>query len=545
MHPHSVRITRRSFLYGSALTSIAALSACSGVGPTGDGNPTTPPTSGGGAPGGSGGSASGSGAATAVKVTVAQGVDPTTLDPMQQRETTTENVLIQLYDTLLTRSTEDGTKFDGVLVENYKMVDDITMSLTLKKDVTFSDGSAFTSADVVYSFDYLLGRGEFSDPSIAAYQFGTIDKVVADGDGEVTITTKEPDPLLAGRLTQLFVIKDKSLAKDPKKLASTAIGTGPYTLDRWDRNSQVVLTARKDYHGGTPKVQNVVFRTIPDDASRLAALKTGDVDLITNVPADNIAELKSNDKVRVVDVPSARIASVWLNTLDGGPLAKRDVRVALNHAIDVDSIIKYVMSGYGKRVATFVPEYFEGYDASIKPITFDPTAARKLLADAGYADGFEMTLMVPQGRYPFATEVVQAMIPYLKDVGVTLKMNVVEFGVFASATQARKIGDGFYGAWGNSFFNPLDELTVAVVSGDRGFSWYSNKEVDKLTAKAGETIDADQRVAILQAIERDLLDDPPFIFLFAYIDLYGLSSRLDFKPRSDELLPMRDATVTG
>jgi peptide/nickel transport system substrate-binding protein len=527
MNITDAQLSRRTFLYSSMVAGMVGLTGCSSLGPN-EGTDNE------------GGTASPSN----TRATIAQGVDPTTLDPVQQRETTTQNVLLHLYDTLLQRSPDDPKSIVGNLVENYEMTDDVTMALALKPGVTFSDGSPLTSADVVYTFDYLLGRGDFTEPGIAAYQFGTIDSVEADGDLGVTIKTSAPDPLLTSRLTTLYVIKDGVLADDPEILASEPLGTGPYTLDTWERNSQVVLTAREDYHGGAPSIQTVVFRTIPEDSSRLAALKAGDADLITNVPADNVEEIEASGTATVEEVPSTRIASIWLNAIDGGPLAEPKVRLALNHAVDVDGIITHVMSGYGQRVATFVPEYFDGYDPEIQPLAYDPEKARSLLAEAGQDGGFEVTLMVPEGRYPFATEVAQAMIPYFEEVGVTLKLNTVEFGVFASATQARDIGDGFYGAWGNSFFNPLDELNVAVVTGDDGFSWYSNKEVDRLTAEAGSTLDEAERTRILSEIQKLLLEDPPFIFLFAYIDLYGISNRLDFEPRSDESLPMHGAQVT-
>jgi peptide/nickel transport system substrate-binding protein len=194
-------------------------------------------------------------------------------------------------------------------------------------------------------------------------------------------------------------------------------------------------------------------------------------------------------------------------------------------------------------VATIVPPYFANYDPAIKPFPFDAAKAKQLLAQAGYPDGFSMTLMVPQGRYELASEVSQAVGSYLGKVGVKVKLQTVDFGVFAKATQARKIPDGFYGAWGESFFNPIDELEVAVVTGDKGFSWYSNKAIDELTASAAGTLDADEQRKDVSRIQQKLLQDPPFLFLFAYKDLYGIASRLDWKPRSDESISLYGAKL--
>lgn len=533
-------IPRRTFLYGSLAASLVGLTACSNVGPTGPTTSGAPAATTGAAPSG----ATTGGAPTGT-VTIIQGVDPTTLDPMMQRETTTENVLIHLYDTLLVRDAEDSTQFQGNLATEWNLKDPTTLEVKLKTDAKFSDGSTMTADDVKYSFDYLLGTGKFTKPSIAAYQYGTIKDVTVVDPATVTITTKAVDALLLGRLANLFVIKGGSVDAAPDALASAPVGTGPYSLVKWDRNSQVVLKAREDYHRGVPSIAEVVIKTVAEASSRLAALKAGSADLITNVPADNVAEIESSDTAVIKEVPSARIASVWLDTLKDGPLKDKRVRVALNHAIDVDKIIETVMSGRGKRVATFVPEYFQGYDASVKPISFDPARAKALLQEAGQGNGFEIEIMVPEGRYPFATDVAQAMVPFLADVGVTLKVKIVEFGVFAKATQARTIGDGFFGAWGNAFFNPLDELVVAVQSGDKGFSWYNNPTVDNLIEEASQQTDAAEQTATMTKIQNELLADPPFIFLFAYVDTYGVSKRLDFTPRSDESLPMFDAKVTG
>jgi peptide/nickel transport system substrate-binding protein len=489
---------------------------------------------------GGGGSSPARGTEGGGSVTIAQGVDPTTMDPENQRETTTVNVLQHFYDPLLERDATDPRKFNPKLATSWKRVNDTTTRFDLRTGVKFSDGKPFTAADVKYTVDYLLGRLPHSKPEILSYQFGTLGKVKVVDDHTVEFHTTGPDPLLLDRLTALYIIPKGA---KPKSLASTPVGTGPYKLVKWDRNNQVVMRAKPDYYGGKPAIGQVTFKTMPDASARLAALESGDVDLITNLPADNTEDVKASGRARVASVPSARIASIWFNTLDSAPLKKPEVRQALNYAVDVDTIIKQVMSGYGQRVATIVAPYFADYDPSIKPFPYDPNKAKQLLAQAGYPHGFPMTLMVPEGRYEFADEVSQAIQSYLGKVGVKMKLQTVDFGVFAKATQTRKIPDGFYGAWGESFFNPIDELEVAVVSGTKGFSWFSNPEIDKLTAQAAGQLDAAKQKSTVSQIQQKMLQDPPFLFLFAYKDLYGISNRLDWKPRSDESIEMYGARL--
>ena len=476
------------------------------------------------------------------RVVVAQGVDPTTMDPHAHRETPTANVIRHLYDPLLERDGEDPTSFNPILADSFEQIDETTIEFELRTGVEFSDGTPFNAETVKYNFDRLTGQLEGQEPPVLAFEFESVDRVEIVDDTTVRIVTKQADALILGTIAEAMMIPQGSVDEDPEALAGEPVGTGAYTLVRWDRNNEVVMTANEDYFLGAPAIGEVVFRTMPEASSRLAAIQTGDVDVITNVPPDNIPEVESAGNASVVTVPSARVASVWLDTLESEPLASREVRQALNYAIDREAITESVMSGFGTPVATIVPEYFAGYNADLDPYPYDPDRARQLLSDAGYENGFALTLMVPRGRYLLGEEVTQAVVGYLRDVGIDASIQAVEFGVFATATQERDIPDGFFAAWGNAFFNPLDELQVAVLTGTEGFSWYSNEEVDGLIAEAASTTDEEAHADVLRRIEEIIYDDPPFIFLFAYQDSYGVANRLAWEPRSDELIYMYEVS---
>jgi peptide/nickel transport system substrate-binding protein len=464
------------------------------------------------------------------RAVVAQGVDPTTMDPQNQRETTTVNVLRHLYDPLLDRDGADPKKFNPVLATSWKQVDATTWEFTLRDGVTFSGGERFDAETAAYNVRRVSGLLKGQEPPLLSYQFESIKGAEAVDATTLRITTKYPDPLFLGRMSALMMVPDGA----GKDLASTPNGTGPYELVRWNRNNEVVMKAKPSYALGAAKVKDVVFKTMPDASARLAAIQTGDVDVITNVPPDNIADVESGGGATVQSVPSARVASIWLNTLDNEALKKKQVRQALNHAVDKQAIVENVMSGYATPVATFAPDYFVGHTDDLEPYAFDQDRAKTLLAEAGYPNGFSMTLMVPRGRYLLAEEVVQAVVDQLGDVGVDAKIQAVEFGVFAKATQERKIPEAFYAAWGNAFFDSLDELQVAVLTGTKGFSWYSNKAADAKIKAAAEAASPETHEQALQDAERLIYDDPAFIYLFAYKDIYGVSEDLPWKPRRDE-----------
>ena len=207
------------------------------------------------------------------------------------------------------------------------------------------------------------------------------------------------------------------------------------------------------------------------------------------------------------------------------------------------TIIDTVMGGYGTRVATMIPDYFTGYDSSNEPLDYDPGLARRLLAEAGYADGFAMEMMVPAGRYPFAEQVTQAIQSYLADVGVDLQLNVVEFGVFADATNSGNVPDSYYAAYGNATFNPILEYQIAVRTGDSGYALFSDPAIDALIDDAATTTEQDAQDALISQVEQAMLEEAPFVYLFAQVDIYGVAQRVDWSPRSDESVYLYDASL--
>lgn len=486
----------------------------------------------------------GSAGATANTVVVAQSVDPTTMDPQNQRETTTFNVLVHFYDPLIERDPRNPKKWDGVLATSWHQLTPTAYRFVLRKGVKFDDGSPFNAQTVKYNIQRITGTlpGETSAP-LAGFQFTSISAAHVINSNTVDIGTKTPDPLLLARLSSLLMIPTGSVDKNPNALASQPDGTGPYTLVTWDRNNQVVMKAKPSYFLGAPKIQNVIFKDMPDDASRLAALQSGAVDVISNLPPDNVKEVNSTGAAKAESVPSARVTSVWLDTLDVPQLKSVKVRQALNYAVDVNTIIKKVMSGYGLRTATIVPPYFAGYSASVKPYPYNPAKAKQLLKQAGYPHGFSLTMMVPAGRYLLGEEISQAVAGYLNAVGVNTKVDIVDFGVFAKDTQTRQIPSTFFAGWGESFFNPIDEAQVAIQCGTKGFSWFCNKGVDKLINQGATTLNPKKEDAVIVKFQKAILANPPFIYLFAYKDIYGVSKRLNWRPRSDETIDMYEASL--
>ncbi|MHB8619631.1 MAG: ABC transporter substrate-binding protein [Chloroflexota bacterium] len=486
-------------------------------------------------------SASPSASAAATKVVVAQGTDPTTMDPDMQRETTTQNVQMHFYDPLLAR--DANNKYQAMLATSWKVVDNNTMEFKLRSGVKFSNGEPFNADVAKYNLDRVAGLLAGAKKTLNANSYASIAKVDAVDPTTLRIHTKHPDPLLLAYLTQKLMVPMK-LTQDKgfDALATQAVGTGPYRLTQWVKNDHLNMQADPTYFRGAAKIQQVVFRPIPQAATSLAELKAGNVDLIVNVTPDNVPELKSNSKLDVKTVPSARVTMLWLNTTEKAMMKKKEVRQALNYAVDVDSIVKNVMDGYAVKMSTFVPKFFTGYDPKGKYYNYDPAKAKKMLAAAGYPNGFEMEILYPHGRYLNAGQVVQAIAGMYAKVGIKVKINAVEFGVFAKQTQQHKMNESMFAAWGNAPLDAWDTMNN-VVRGGAIFSWYKNPQVDALIKKAGSTIDAQKHAQYLRQAERIIHDDAPFVFLYEQVDIYGTSKRLNWTPRPDEEIYMYDASV--
>jgi len=475
------------------------------------------------------------------RVTVAQGVDPTVLDPDMHRETPTANVIRHIYDALLDRDA-DGNLTPG-LAESWTFTDETTLQLTLRTGVTFSNGEPFNADVAKYNLDRVTGKLPGAKPTLNAANYASISEVHALEPTRLEIKLQKPNPVLLRYLRDKYMVPMQYTQTNGfDALVEKPIGTGWYTLQEWTKSDHLTLVANPRSWHGRPSISQVVFRPIPENATRVAELKTGNVDVIVNVPPDQVETLKAEPNVDVRTVPSARITGVFLNALDVAPLKDKRVRQALNYGVDVDSICRNVMNGFATPVSTWATSFFVGNDPNGKRYTHDPARAKQLLADAGYPNGFEAELLTPRGRYLNDVQVVQAIAGMLGDVGVKVSVNAVEFGVFAKMTQDRTIPAMFFAAWGNAPWDVYDTL-IALVRTGGVFSWYTNPSVDDLVDKAGGTSDTTKHAEYLKQALQLIQEDASHIFLYQQQDLYATSKRLQWQPRSDETLDMFTASL--
>jgi peptide/nickel transport system substrate-binding protein len=474
------------------------------------------------------------------RVVVAQGAEPTRLDPDMHRENVSNNAILHIYDALLERNQNEEIRLD--LAESWRFLNDTTLEFKLRKGIKFSNGEPFNAQVVKYNIERVAGLLPGAKKTLNPPGWESVKEVKVLDDYTVQIITKYPNPLLLSLCAQKYMVPIEYTKKDNfESLATKPIGTGPYVLKSWMKGGELVLTAKKDYWKGAPKIDEVIFRPIPDDATRIAELKVGNVDIISNLKPDNIREIEAEKNLTVKYAPSARTAMIFINT----EIEKmKDVRVrkAINYALDVPSLIKNVMGGNAFRVSTVCPRNFVGWDPQEKFYDYNPAKAKQLLAEAGFPNGMDVTILTPRGRYLNDVQACEAIAGMLTAVGIRTKVNAVEFGVFAKQTQAHQIPELMYAAWGNAHFDVLQTVQAVLRSGEM-FSWYSNKQMDDLIDAAKQTVDPKKHEDLLRRLLRLMYDDPPFGFLYNQRDIYGVNKRLVWEPRSDEDINLYGAYV--
>lgn len=504
---------------------------------------------------GTSGCLGGGGGGDGTSVTIAPAAGPTTLDPQNHRESTTSTVLIHFYDGLVAR--DANMEVTGRLAESWSNPDPTTWEFALREGVEFSNGEEFTAETVRYNLMRVSGQLDGAETLPIVDQYEAIDSVDAVDDYTARVNLAHPDPLFIERQAGLLYVP-KGYTEDNgfEALNDDPVGTGPYELEEWTRDEQLVQTARSDYYRGEPAIGSITWRPMPESSSRLAALLDGSVDLIRSANPRSAEQVNDSGDATTKSVRSARAAALWLNleqSMSGrdGPLfyGQPELRKAVNYAVDVESIVENILQGYGYRSHGWAPsEQFVGYNPDVEPYPHDPEMATQLLEEAGYADGFEATLLVPRGRYFKGVAASEAIATQLGEVGIDVELDAIEFGQFAERTQQHDMPEFMFAAWGNSTFNALDAYNPLVKS-DALFSLLPDEgrqdwvtDVDERITQAAQTSDREELDAILQDLEMTMNEQAAFVFLFQYQDLYGVGNDLDWEPRSDEMMFMYDAS---
>jgi peptide/nickel transport system substrate-binding protein len=441
-----------------------------------------------------------------------------------------------IFDTLVRYDEQAGT-WAPLLAESWTTPDPTTWVFKLRQGVQFHDGTPLTAADVVFSYQR---RVEDKDSKQAAV-LGIMQSIEAVDPQTVRITTKEPDASFLSRAdTSIILSKAQYDRLGPEAAIKQPLGTGPYTYKEYVPGQRLVVAKNPNYWG-TPKPvwDEVVFRSIPEDEARVSALLNGEVDIIANLPIQSIDRVNGSGRASAIGVRGSRIMFVALNPIIE-PLKSLPVRQAIAHAIDKEALIHGILQDHAYRLDGPLGPGMVGYAPDLGPrLDYDPALAKQLLAQAGYADGFDVDFYTTVNRFPKDKEIATALVNMLNQVGIRAKLQLPEF-----ATYIAQFGRGEYAAYyvgRGDVTDPSEYLQQYFRTGVTKRVNFSDPEVDRLLAAQARELDPAKRAGLLRDAQAKIVEQVPVVFLYQYQDVYGAGSRVEFTPRMNEMIFAWDA----
>ncbi|MCW3475943.1 ABC transporter substrate-binding protein [Limobrevibacterium gyesilva] len=493
--------------------------------------------------------------AAAQTLTMASSAPITSVDPHYHTFTPNASLDAHLFDSLLDMDAQSRPV--AALAESWKLVDERTWELKLRQGVKFHNGAAFTAEDVAYTLDR-VPRVPNSPGSFAIYTKPIVGVEIVDPH-TIRLRTAGIYPLVPIDLTQVAIIPH-GLGKDPAtedfNSGKNAIGTGPFRFVSYKPGDRVEMDRFDGYWGKKPYWQHVSFRIIPNDGARTAALLSGDIGFIEAVPTTDAARLRTDKRVHLAETVSLRIIFLTLDQsrdgptpfitgpngekLDRNPLKDHRVREALSIAINRPAIVERVMEGAAIPAGQFLPPGSYSYAPDLPPPAYDAARAKKLLAEAGFPNGFRITLHGPNDRYVNDAKIIQSIGQMWTRIGVQTSVEGITWSNYIARANKQEFSAYLLG-WGSSSgeaSNPLRSL-VATFDAAKGRGAvnrgrYSNPQLDALIDKAVTTADDAAREKVLQQATKLAMDDVAFIPLHNQKNIWGMRSDLTYIARADE-----------
>ena len=485
------------------------------------------------------------GPAAAKSLVVAVDSPPRMMNPHGDDSDAGLSYMANFFDGLLQRKGAGG-KLVPALAVKWEHPDALSWKFYLRKGVTFHNGNPFTAADVKFSFER-LGNPEVSEFLNTGKQISAVE--VLD-DHTVVIKTSEPIPWFANNMHQIFIMdKESTEARDSGEVQNRPIGTGAYKLEEWVKGSYVRLVANEDYWEGAPAIKNVEIRPITEASTRFAALVSGQAEIVTGVPVELYEPVVSNAKLEVVSRPARRSIFLALGNKAEDPWSDIRVRKAMYMAINEEEIIEKVMRGHATPAAQIPDPPTIGYNADLKRLSYDPDMAKKLLTEAGYPNGFEVTLTGPNDRYVQDEKICEAVAKYLAKVGIKVNLDVKPKSIFFPEV-ADGVLDFYLIGWfdgtydmGRTYFKIAHSRDAEKGFGGLNGAAYSNTELDKLLESTAKILDTEKRKETLQRLNKMAMDEQiVWIPLHYQEDLYAIQKNkgISFDPRPDRWMVYKE-----
>ena len=487
-------------------------------------------------------------------LTVATGGAFTSIDPHYHNLGPNNSIASYVFEPLV----KFDARFRPVpgLAASWRAVDAVTWEFKLQPNAVFQDGTPFTADDVVFTFGRI--PQVLNSPSSFAFATKPVAKFDIIDPHTIRMVTAEPSPLFPLIVSAPMIVSRKygeGASTADYNSGKAAIGTGPYKLGSAALGDRVVFKRNDRWWAGKAPFETVIYRMIPNDAARSAALQAGDVEVIDQVPTRDVANLRANPKLEILSAPGQRLIYFYVDStreqapgitdLDGKPIPNplRDVRVrrALSLAINRNAIRDRIMDGFSAPTGQLMPEGANGYDPGLKPDDFDTAQAKKLLAEAGYPQGFAITLSGPNDRYVNDRAIVEAIAQMWTRAGLKVTVNTMPSSMFFGTIARDEFGIHLIG-WSSDTGEASSNLVSIIASSNpakgrgavlRG-SHYANPRADEIIERAIATTDETTREALYREATRIGAEDVAFIPLHHQVNVYAIRKGVSFHPRMIE-----------
>ncbi|QLF71493.1 ABC transporter substrate-binding protein (plasmid) [Peteryoungia desertarenae] len=485
---------------------------------------------------------------------VGQIAEPQSLDPHTVTATNDFRILANLYDGLVRY--KDGTlEVEPALAESWEISEDgKTYTFTLREGVTFHDGSELNAEAVKFNFDRMLNEDHpFYDtgPFPLSFNFSAIDSVNALDARTVEFKLKEPfAPFLSNLAYPTgLIVSPAAVREHGEDFGRNPSGTGPFRFVEWQSNQRVVAEKNPDYWDGAAQLEAVVFRPITDANTRVAEMMSGGIDVMVEVPPDNLESFRTDSSFTVAEQAGPHVWFGILNTREG-PFADKKVRQAANYAVNKQTLVDNVLQGTATVAAGPIPPAFNWVESTVEPYPHDPERAKALLAEAG-VENPELTFYVTEGGSGMLDPVTMgaAIQADLEAVGFDVTIETYEWNTFLG-----RVNPGLEGkadmaemAWMTNDPDTLPYLALrsAAMPDQGGFNsgYYSNPEVDDLLEKARTSTDQAERGRLYGEVQRIVHEDAPWLFVANWKQNAVTSAAVDgFKLQPSFLLLLKDVS---
>ena len=473
--------------------------------------------------------------AHATDVAIGRATEQNSLDPLFSDLGNDVATAENMFDSLVRFDAK--LRIQPALAVSWKLIDPLTWEIELRQNVKFHDGTPFTAADVAYSLK--RARNVPNSPGPLSSFVRSVKETEIVDPHTIRVHTDTPAPLLMDMIGRIFIIPaalGPQVTTEDFTVGRAMNGTGAYRFKAYLPGDRVTMEANPDYWGGKPEFGTVTLRFLANPAARSAALLSGSVDAIEQIPPSDIGVFQNRQDVALFSAVSTRMIylamdqgrdnSPFITDKEGKPLAvnplkDRRVRLALSKMINRAAIAERVLVGAGEPAGQIVPEGMGGYDPALKPMPFDLEGARKLLTEAGYPDGFGLTIHGSNNRFPNDSQLTQALGQMFSRGG--LKVNGVEvmpYNVYAPSATQRKFSvfHFSYGSTGSSSLNGLTGVLAtfdaAAGTGSLNRARYSNKQFDTVLTRAAAEFDAVERNKLLAEATRIAMEDGAILPLY-------------------------------